>query len=132
MSLLAKLFPALEEVIWSHISWLEELVDGDRQLEGQVLQASTISKEQTNTQALGLNIFLLSMQKFPLLADRSGLPIRHWRQMLKAHGLQGFHKIGKKIYFNIAILKLIITITSTINLSGKQWPINIITNDNER
>ncbi len=46
--LLAKLFPALEEVVWGHLSRLEELVDGDRQLERQVLQSSAIS-EHTHT-----------------------------------------------------------------------------------
>lgn len=43
--LLAELFPTLEEVMRGHFSWLEELVDGDRQLESQVLQSPTISKE---------------------------------------------------------------------------------------
>lgn len=47
--LLAKLFPALKEVMWSHLSWLEELVDSDRQLECKVLQSSTIPIDQTHT-----------------------------------------------------------------------------------
>lgn len=46
---LAKLFPALEEVVWGHFSWLEELVDGDWQLEGQVLQSATIPEEKKHT-----------------------------------------------------------------------------------
>lgn len=48
-NLLAKLFPALKEVMWGHLSWLEELVDGDGQLEGQVLQSSSISEQHTHT-----------------------------------------------------------------------------------
>ena len=34
--------------MWRHLSWLEELVNGDRELEGQVLQSSTISEEHTH------------------------------------------------------------------------------------
>lgn len=48
--LLAQLLPALEEVTGGHFSWLEELVDGDRKLESQVLQSSSIPAHNTDTQ----------------------------------------------------------------------------------
>lgn len=45
---LAELFPALEEVLRGHLSRLEELIDGDRQFESQVLQSSSISDSRNN------------------------------------------------------------------------------------
>lgn len=55
--LLAQLLPALEEVTGGHFSWLEELVDGDRKLESQVLQSSSIPTH-THTHFSGYDLFL--------------------------------------------------------------------------
>lgn len=44
--LLAELFPALKELLRSHLSGLEELVDGDRKLEGQILQCAAIPRRR--------------------------------------------------------------------------------------
>ena len=46
---LAELFPALEEVCGGHLCGLEELVDGDRQLERDILQGSPIPERNTHT-----------------------------------------------------------------------------------
>ena len=46
---LAELFPALEEVGGGHLGGLEELVDGDGQLEGDVLQGSPVPGETGRT-----------------------------------------------------------------------------------
>lgn len=43
---LAELFPALKEVMWGHLSRLEELIDGDREFECKVLQSSTVPGTQ--------------------------------------------------------------------------------------
>lgn len=76
---LAQLFPALEEVVRGHLSGLEELVDGDGELEGDVLQSSTVSTDnirqtegKMSSEPVGSWRSIITTRVIQCLINRSG------------------------------------------------------------